>query len=202
MRTNILLTPTLLSAALAAPSRPAKRAPLTAQAVVEAIMPTSTSCDKAQFPAECRTAAQASPFFVKAYAKHECYSPAQIGALLAWVGLESADMKYKHNISPGRPGQGTSNMMMPKFVKEYATDLLGADKLAGLDDIGVLALVMADEYNFGSAAWFMTKHCADAKALLATDAQAGWTSFLGCIGVSSTPEREAYWTRAKKVLTL
>jgi hypothetical protein len=29
------------------------------------------------------------------------------------MGLESVEMKAKHNISPGRPGQGTANMMMP-----------------------------------------------------------------------------------------
>lgn len=78
-------------------------------AAVLAVMPTSSSCDEAEFPDECRTAEQAAPFISKACAD---LSPGECAATIALMGLESVEMKFKHNVSPGRPGQGTANMMM------------------------------------------------------------------------------------------
>jgi hypothetical protein len=93
---------------LAAPA-PVRR-DTTAQSIVEAIMPGSTSCTGKL--AECRTATQATPYLITAFAQWGCTSPAQIAAGLAWIALESVELQYKHNVSPGRPGQGTANMMM------------------------------------------------------------------------------------------
>lgn len=83
---------------------------VTAQAAIEAIMPESKECG-ADATEECRTAKQAAPFLIDAM---EGFSLGQIGAMLALIGVESVDLKYKHNVVPGTPGQGTSNMMMPK----------------------------------------------------------------------------------------
>jgi len=77
-------------------------------AAIKAIMPSSNSCSGASFPDECRTAEQAAPFISKAcsdLAKAEC------AATIALMGLESGDMKYKHNLV--HAGQGTANMMSP-----------------------------------------------------------------------------------------
>lgn len=79
--------------------------------VIEAIMPKSTSCEGADFPNECRTAEQAAPFVAEALIP---FSNAEKAALLALMGYESVDFRYKHNVSPGVEGQGTANMMMPK----------------------------------------------------------------------------------------
>jgi hypothetical protein len=87
-----------------------------------------------------------------------------------------------------------------QYVKLYAEALNLTT--TGLDDNGVLALVTVDEYNFGSAAWFMTTQCATAKTTLATDPDAGWTSFMSCVGVSNTADRQAYWTAAKSAFGL
>jgi hypothetical protein len=78
-------------------------------AAIQAIMPTSKSCADAKFPDECRTAEQAAPFISKACAD---LSTGECAATIALMGLESVEMKFKHNVSPGRPGQGTANMMM------------------------------------------------------------------------------------------
>ncbi|SPQ18920.1 85eea3a9-dd18-43f0-8a31-52928eb69e5c [Thermothielavioides terrestris] len=171
-------------------------------AAVRAIMPSSGSCAGAQFPDECRTADQAAPFIAKAC---ESLSTAECAATVALMGLESVDMKFKHNVSPGRPGQGTANMMMPNFVSEYATDLFGAAKVAGKSPNDVLALVTPDEYNFGSAAWFLTTKCtADVRSSLKTGTDAGWIAYnSNCLGVDGTlSERLAYWNRAKTAFNL
>jgi hypothetical protein len=206
-------------------------------AAVRAIMPSSGSCAGAQFPDECRTADQAAPFIAKAC---ESLSTAECAATVALMGLESVDMKFKHNVSPGRPGQGTANMMMPnvslsssspfpssppfypppqsfpasrwecltniaQFVSEYATDLFGAAKVAGKSPNDVLALVTPDEYNFGSAAWFLTTKCtADVRSSLKTGTDAGWIAYnSNCLGVDGTlSERLAYWNRAKTAFNL
>jgi hypothetical protein len=78
-------------------------------AAIKTIMPTSDSCSGAQFPDECRTAEQAAPFISKACAD---LSPAECAGTIAIMGLESAELKFKHNVFPGRAGQGTANMMM------------------------------------------------------------------------------------------
>ncbi|KAK4101759.1 hypothetical protein N658DRAFT_425176 [Parathielavia hyrcaniae] len=171
-------------------------------AAVLAIMPSSSSCSGAEFPAECRTAEQAAPFIEKACAD---LSPGECAATVAVIGVESVEMKAKHNISPGRPGQGTANMMMPEFVSEYATSLFGADKVAGKSPDEVLAMVTPDEHNFGSAAWFLTAKCTeDVRASLKTGTDAGWTAYnQDCIGVDgSLQERMDYWTRAKEAFNL
>ncbi|KAM7214681.1 hypothetical protein V8F06_009931 [Rhypophila decipiens] len=170
---------------------------VTAQAALEAIMPKSTSCD-GQLP-ECRTAAQAAPFLIKAM---ENLSLGQIAAMLALIGLESEDMRYKHNISPGRPGQGTSNMMMADFTKEYAiSKKLDVD---GKDPNEILALVTPDEFNFGSAPWFFTQKCTkEVQDKLLGGTQEGWLAYMTCVGVDGNNEsRMAYWTRAQQVFGL
>jgi hypothetical protein len=96
-------------------------------------------------------------------------------------------------------------MLIPvQFVSEYATDLFGADKVAGKSPSEVLAMVTPDEHNFGSAAWFLKNKCtADVRASLKTGTDAGWTAYNQCIGVDGTlAERMAYWTRAKKAFNL
>jgi hypothetical protein len=77
-------------------------------AAIQAIMPTSGSCPGGND--ECRTAKQAAPFLSKACAD---LSDGECAATLALIGLESGDLKYKHNIGGGLPGQGTANMMSP-----------------------------------------------------------------------------------------
>ncbi|KAH6845176.1 hypothetical protein B0I37DRAFT_355673 [Chaetomium sp. MPI-CAGE-AT-0009] len=167
---------------------------------VLAIMPQSSSCDGAQFPDECRTADQAAPFIEKACAD---LAEGECAATVALMGLESVDMRFKHNVSPGRPGQGTANMMMAEFTAEYATELFGAEKVTGKSPDEILAMVTPDEHNFGSAAWFLKTKCADVRETLKTGSDAGWTAYNKCIGVDgSLPERMEYWTAAKKAFGL
>jgi hypothetical protein len=167
---------------------------------IAAIMPQSSSCDGADFPDECRTAEQAAPFITKACAD---LSDGECAATVALMGLESVDMRFKHNVSPGRPGQGTANMQMADFNTEYASELFGADKVSGKSPDEVLAMVTPDEHNFGSAAWFLKTKCADVRETLKAGTDAGWSAYNKCIGVDgSLPDRMKYWTAAKTAFGL
>ncbi|KAK4143289.1 uncharacterized protein C8A04DRAFT_29107 [Dichotomopilus funicola] len=167
---------------------------------IAAVMPSANSCSGADFPDECRTAEQAAPFISKACAD---LSNGECAATVAVMGLESGDLKFKHNVSPGRPGQGTANMMQIDFITKYATDLFGAGKVSGKAPNDILALVTPDATNFGSAAWFLKTQCPNVRDTLKAGTDQGWLAFNECIGVSgASGDRMAYWTRAKQAFNL
>ncbi|KAH6984516.1 hypothetical protein BKA56DRAFT_630929 [Ilyonectria sp. MPI-CAGE-AT-0026] len=180
---------------------------LNATTIIAEIAPGSESCDAAN--TECRTAAQAGPLIANAMGKYGIYNVNQMAAIVALMAFESVDFAYKHNVSPGRPGQGTANMQMAAYNLLYAKSLDGVkDKVAGISSVDglsddklneILALVTPDEYNFGSGPWFITTQC-EASVLtgLATDIDTGFQSYMDCVGTTLTDERTAYLTRAKE----
>ncbi|KAI1460499.1 hypothetical protein F4805DRAFT_454921 [Annulohypoxylon moriforme] len=192
-----------------APSAPLKtRDGKTAAEIVAQIAPDSKTCDGS---AECRTADQAGPLLADAMLKYSVYSPGQIAGIIALTAFESVNYKYKHNVSPGRPGQGTSNMqqfnynlMYAQSIPELKSKVSGIDANAADDKKNdVLALVNADEYNFGSGPWFLTTQCTkDVQTALAKGDDAGFQAYMGCVGVTLTSDRTAYWTRAKAAFGL
>lgn len=176
------------------------------------IAPTSNTCSGAPIAGECATNTQAGPFLISAMAKYSIYNPNEIAAVLSVIAFETADFKYNtnHFPAPGRPGQGTRSMMMPNNVMKYAQSIeeLSADlkkvttaaDTTGLSDDtlnAVRALVLPDEYSWGSAAWYLTTQCgAGVRTALQAGGQAGFDAYMGCLGVTATPDRLAYWTRA------
>jgi hypothetical protein len=138
--------------------------------------------------------------------KYGITSTAEIAGVLSLMAFESVDFKYKHNVSPGRPGQGTANMQMFDYNLEYAQSIPElADQVAALGTISsdaqknqLLALVTDDNYNFASGPWFYTTKCASARTQLETGSDAGFAAYMSCVGVSVTDDRNAYWTRAKQ----
>lgn len=201
----------IAATALASPiSHPllARDNPVQASDIIAKIMPTSTSCDAAQAsrPEDCRTNKQADTPFIAAMIQYKLFDAGQIAAVLALTGFESVDLKYKHNISPGRAGQGTSAMLMPPNVAKYAASIAAVkDGLAaaGGDTAKILELVTPDEYSFGAAAWYLTSQCAGVAEGLKGASDAGWTAYMACVGVDGTDAgRVAYWTRAKAAFGL
>ncbi|OTB02519.1 hypothetical protein M426DRAFT_62181 [Hypoxylon sp. CI-4A] len=176
--------------------------------IVAEIAPNSKTCDNTD---ECHTSDQAGPLLADAMAKYEVYSPGQIAGIIALTAFESVDYKYKHNVSPGRPGQGTSNMQMFNYNLLYAQSIPKLqDKVAGVDENAaddkkneILALVNTDEYNFGSGPWFLTTQCStDVQEALKAGDDAGFQAYMGCVGVTLDEQRTAYWTRAKAAFGL
>lgn len=184
---------------------------LEAVPIIQKIAPGSASCDAAA--TECRTATQAAPFMVQSMAQYQMYSPNEIAAVLSLMAFESVDFKYKHNVYPGRPGQGTANMQMAKYNLLYAKSLDGVkDKVADINSVDglsddrlneILSLVTPDEFNFGSGPWFLATQCGqDVRDSLKGDIDQGFEAYMGCVGVTVTEERKAYLTRAKDAFGL
>ncbi|KAG5916343.1 hypothetical protein E4U42_007706 [Claviceps africana] len=183
-------------------------------AIIQQIAPTSASCPPNT--TECRTAHQAAPFIFRALTTHHIHHPNLQAAVIALMAYESADFRYKHNVWPGRPGQGTANMQMPRFNLLYArrTPALRATARARFpfrDPAGqspdtldaILALVTPDEYNFGSGPWFLAEMCGgDVRAALARDLDQGFGLYMACVGVDVSLERRVYLERAKRAFGL
>ncbi|KAJ2962724.1 hypothetical protein NQ176_g10917 [Zarea fungicola] len=136
-----------------------------------------------------------------------------MAAVIALMAFESVDFRYKHNVFPGRPGQGTANMQMANFNLLYAKSIDGVkDKVADITSVNglsndrlnaILALVTPDETNFGSGPWFLTTQCGqDVRDALKANIDTGFTAYMSCVGVSVTDDRKAYLTRAKKAFGL
>jgi hypothetical protein len=150
-------------------------------------------------------------------AEYGIYHPSDIAALLSLMAYETADFKYNinHFPAPGRPGQGTRNMQMANYNLLYAksipelasplstittassTDALSDDQLNA-----IRALVLPDQYSFGSAAWFLTSQCNQTRSQLQAGGQAGYEAYLSCVGVSATAARLAYWDLANTAFNL
>ncbi|OTA91268.1 hypothetical protein M434DRAFT_76505 [Hypoxylon sp. CO27-5] len=184
---------------------------ISAASIVLQIAPNSKTCENTTATSECRTADQAGPLLADAMVKYKIYSAGQIAGILALTAYESVDYKYKHNVSPGRPGQGTCNMQQFPFNLEYAKSIPElAVKVNGVDENvsdekknEILALVTPDEYNFGSGAWYFTKHCtADVQNALKAGTDAGFEAYMGCVGVQLDKDRKDYWDRAKAAFGL
>lgn len=180
-----------------------------------AIAPTSNTCSGAPVPDQCATNAQAAPYLISAMAKYEIFSVPEIAAVLSVVAFESGDFKYNTNVYPGRPGQGTRNMQMANYNLLYAKSIPAlssklsaittASTTSGLSDDQlnqIRALVLPDEYSWASAAWFLTTNCASIRPALQAGGQAGFEAYMGCLGVTATSDRLAYWTRANAAFSL
>ena len=97
-------------------------------------------------------------------------------------------------------------MQSAEFNLKYAQSItalssqISTAEAAGGD--GVLDLLIAnDDYDFGSAAWFITTQCSQSvrQQLQEGNAQ-GWGGYLECIGTTVTSDRTAYYTRATTTL--
>ncbi|OAA70795.1 hypothetical protein LEL_09386 [Akanthomyces lecanii RCEF 1005] len=200
MKLTLALSAVLQLATLAAANK--------AVDAIKIIAPGSVSCPPSE-AAECRTADQAATPLIKAMAAYKLETANEIAAVLALMAFESVDFRYKHNVYPGRPGQGTANMQMANYNLLYAKSLDGVkEKVADVESVDglapdklnyILSLVQPDEHNFASGPWFLTTQCPKAvRDALQKNIDAGFAAYMACVGVSVTPERQAYLTRAKK----
>ncbi|CAN8100587.1 unnamed protein product [Discula destructiva] len=169
-------------------------------AVIEAIMPKSTSCDNRGD--ECTTGAVAAQYLHRAVLKYGVTTDIEKAGIAALIAYESGELQYKKNLDQAaQPGRGTANMQSGALNVQYAADLGMGSYTTG----NVLDLTSDDTFNFYSAAWYYTTTCA---ALHQTgpggDADAWFESFMGpnCDGLAdgwktSQPERWTYWESAK-----
>ncbi|MCJ1479707.1 hypothetical protein MMC13_008393 [Lambiella insularis] len=179
------------------------------------IAPQSSTCAGAPYPNECRTASSALGPIVASFKTYGVTSRAEMAALIAIMAYETAGFKYQNNYYPGRPGQGTRNMQSASFNLLYAKSIpaltasvtgitggLAAGALSSEQLNQVRALLTSnDNYDFASAAWFLTTQCsAGVRAQLQTGTFKGWQSYIvDCVG-TSTAGRQAVWETAMQVI--
>ena len=97
-------------------------------------------------------------------------------------------------------------MQSKDFNLKYAQSIpalsgkLAAAQAAGPD--GVVSLLIAySDYDFGSAAWFLTSQCTpDVVSGLKKAGSASFGAYLDCIGTTATDDRTAYYNRALAAL--
>ena len=177
------------------------------QALIAAA-PSTASCDGAQYPKECATAAQAAPAIINGFVQYNITTCGEQAALLSIMLFESGDFKFNVNHFPGVPGQGTRNMQSPAFNAKYAAYLHSTGKIkdsdyeAAKDPVAVLNLLEPDEFSFASAAWFLDTQCsADTRTQLSAGTQEGYESYLtNCVGTTATQDRITGWQAAMKVV--
>ena len=213
--TNVLLYVTA-ACALALPRVPlleTRETGASAASQLLQVAPKSNTCDNSPFPIECATADQAAPYLISAMVTYGVTSLQEIAALISVIAFETKDFKYNTNHFPGLPGQGTRNMQMANFNFLYAKSIptlatrlsaiTTASSSVGLSDDqlnAIRALVLPDEFSWGSAAWFLTTQCAHIRPQIRTGGHEGYTAYLQCIGTDMTEERMAYWVRANNAL--
>ncbi|DAA74549.1 TPA_exp: Uncharacterized protein A8136_3307 [Trichophyton benhamiae CBS 112371] len=151
---------------------------------------------------QCRSASQAAEPIIHSFEKYKITSKPEMAAILSLIALESGEFKYQKNVFPGRPGQGTRNMQMPNFNALYAKSIPELAAKIGPKTNNVDAvldmLLSKDDYDFGSAAWFLTTQCTPAvRTALQSGSEEGWSKYLTeCIGTTAADERKKYWTKA------
>merc|ERR1712110_495347 len=103
-------------------------------------------------------------------------------------------------------------MQSPAYNLEYVKSIpelasrTSATSIQGLSPTElneIRALVLPDEYSWGSAAWFLTqqKECADARKALQAGGDDGFTAHMTCVGVAPIgDDRLAYWRAARLAL--
>lgn len=185
------------------------------------IAPTSGSCANPPMPGECATADEAAPFVIQAFQDYGIYDYPSMAAVLATMAFESGDFKYNiHHFPSPNPGQGTRNMQNANFNLMYAqaiaknnatfagqlSKITTATTTTGLSNDqlnAILALVLPDQYSFGSGAWFLATQCTPAvRTAVQTQGHAGFAAFLGCVGTSMSEERMTAWEAANAVFGL
>ena len=172
------------------------------------IAPKLGDCDRAKPKMEeCATAEKAAEYISNSFVTYKITKPAVAAGLIATMSVESGEFQYAHNVSPGRPGQGTRNMQMANLNKEYIDSIedpaFKPEKdAAGSDPDKILkALIKYGNYNFGSAAWFFTKKCnPEVATALGKGDKAGWDQYVQCIGATADDGRVKYWEAAVKAL--
>lgn len=97
-------------------------------------------------------------------------------------------------------------MQSPAYNIKYAMSIpaLGPylEQVQTSDVVAVLDLLIKyTNYDFGSAAWFLTSQCdQNVRSGLQSGSAAGFSAYIACIGTTETSDRAAYYQRAVTAL--
>jgi len=182
-----------------------------AAAHIIAAVPSTVNCPSSN-PGPCRTAAQIAPLINKSFSKFGFLSRGEQAAIFSLMAFESGNFAFDVNVFPGRPGQGTRNMMMFDFILPYAlqynrsavrairSDLSPSSRASDVTDDAqknaIRATVLDDTLSFASAAWFLRTHCSSQIATgLKSETDSAFNAYMGpdCIGAGEDPARLALY---------
>ncbi|KAJ1951163.1 hypothetical protein EC988_004124 [Linderina pennispora] len=167
-------------------------------------------------PTECASNARALSAINKALQKYSITRRSEAVAILSLMAQESADWMFNinHYPEPGRPGQGTRNMMFYNFVEEYAkflhpeqaNALLGAGgEPSDSTKNAVRELVLNDDDSFASGFWFLTHKASsfhNNPAKLIEGSEASFEDYIvNGIGTSMSDTRRQYWNVFNSIIT-
>ncbi|KAL9131127.1 MAG: hypothetical protein Q9175_006849 [Cornicularia normoerica] len=204
-----LVTPALallITTALALPAVGDSSVATLSESQLVSIAPKSSSCASASFPSECRTATQAVEPISASFATYNVTTPGEQAAIISTIAFESDGFQYQINHFAGTPGQGTRNMQSPEYNLKYAQSIPAlAPYLKEIQTSNVAAvlnlLIKYTNYDFGSAAWFLSSQCSDSvRSGLQSGSAAGFSAYITCIGTTETSDRDAYHQRAVTAL--
>ena len=97
-------------------------------------------------------------------------------------------------------------MQMPAYNLMYAQSIPALapylEKVQTSDAAAILGLLIRyTNYDFGSAAWFLTSQCDESvRSGLQSGSGAGFSAYMACIGTTETSDRGAYYQRAVTAL--
>ena len=151
------------------------------------------------------TATQAAPWISDSFANYGITTLGEAAGIIATIAQESGDCKYaRHHFGPIQAGQGTRNMQMPNYNLKYAQSIpaIQSQVAAANGDIGKILEILLSygDYDFGSAAWFLTTQCANVRSQLASGSESGWEAYVTCIGADKNDGRLNYWHSATRAL--
>jgi hypothetical protein len=200
----LALTLVTTSLALPATNLQKRGSPLTATTLL-AIAPKSNTCAGATHPLECKTATEALAPILASFATYKITDPATQAAVLSTIAFESGDFKFAHHYFPSPvAGQGTRNMQSAEYNLKFAQSIpelageLRAANAAGPENVTSLLVSYAD-YDFGSAAWFLTSQCDQGVVGgLAKAGKAAFEKYMGCIGTKADEDRMKVYDSALK----
>jgi hypothetical protein len=170
---------------------------LVTAANIEKLAPLSKSCSGGEFAHECTDSQRAAALLASSFRNFGTTSATEVALLTANMVGESGQFKFfHHHYGSPNPGQGTYNMMGPKYVLQYAQSLPSLrtqlDAITGgsaspppeqMD--AVLDMLHANGADFQSAPWFVVTQCPEVRAALADPLEV-FEAHCKCLGVDGS----------------
>ncbi|TDL26004.1 hypothetical protein BD410DRAFT_560618 [Rickenella mellea] len=214
----LLLLTSFFVTSLGAPTHNSllNRADVTATQIQKFAPGSATCAAGGQFADECRTADQVVPLLNDAFNEFGIATVGERAAIASLMSFETGDFKFDRNHfpPPGKPGQGTRNLMTFPFIMKYAQNTTAtaakADALspnpATADDAtknAVLALMLPDDLSFASASWFYTNQCDQSIVQgLQSATESGWENYITeCVGTTVTDDRKTAYLAALSAMS-
>ena len=93
----------------------------------------------------------------------------------------------------------------PELQKDVSYILQENDTTSVMSDqqkAEIVALVVSDQYSWGSGAWFLVHQCGNVRSKIQDGELLGYGEYMKCVGTDPTTDRITYYQRAMQALGL